>query len=132
MITTAQYFERHKDSSEITDKVRKNAEKLIGLISTLLSLIPYETTISSGFRTQKYNEKIGGSPNSAHCTGEACDLSDPDKIVGLWCQSNVGYLAANGLYMESLSVTHKSPDPLKRWVHLSIKAPKSKNTIFYP
>jgi hypothetical protein len=132
MITTTQYFERHKDSLEITDKVRKNAEKLIGLISTLLSLIPYETTITSGFRTTKHNEKIGGSPNSAHTSGEACDLADPEKIIGTWCLANVSYLAANGLYMEQPLVTLKSPDPTKRWTHLTIRAPKSRATIFFP
>lgn len=132
MITVQKYFERFKDSLEITDKVRKNAEKTIGLVSTLLSLIPYDGIQTSGFRTQKYNDKIGGKSLSAHCTGEAIDLHDPDKIIGNWCMNNIPYLASVGLYMEHLTVTHRSPDPTKRWVHLSIRAPKSGNTIYFP
>lgn len=132
MITVQKYFERHKDSQEITDKVIKNAEKLIGLISTLLSLIPYEGVITSGFRTQKHNEKIGGKNLSAHCTGEACDLHDPDKVIGNWILANVDYLAAHGLYAEHPAITNKSADPMKRWVHLGTRAPRSGNTVYFP
>lgn len=132
MITASKYFERFKDSPEVTEHVRKNADKLLGKICTLLSLIPIEAEISSGFRTQKYNEKIGGSKNSAHCTGEAIDLKDPDKVIGLWAQSNIGYLRDNGLYMETLTITHKSQRPEGRWCHLTVRSPRSGNTIFYP
>jgi hypothetical protein len=133
MITASRYFERHADSPEITDQVRKNADKLIGLVSTLLSLIPFENpVITSGFRTKKQNEKVKGAVNSAHMTGEAIDLYDPDKVIGLWCQTNVGYLRANGLHMESLATTHKSHIPEQRWVHLTTRAPRSGNTIYFP
>lgn len=132
MITVQKYFERHKDSQEITDKVRKNAEKLIGLVSTMLSLIPYDGIITSGFRTQKHNDKIGGAPNSAHTTGQAVDLHDPDKVIGNWILANVDYLAANGLYAEHPAITNKSPNPLERWVHLGTRAPRSGNTIYFP
>ncbi len=44
--------------------------------------------INSGFRCREYNERVGGSPTSAHLTGEAADLRCIDstarhKLAGL-------------------------------------------------
>ena len=132
MISVSDYFKQFRDSKEITDDVRKNASVLISKVSMLLSMIPYETTITSGFRPQSYNKKIGGSPNSHHCYGRAVDLWDPEMVVGKWAQSNIQFLLEHGLYMESLCVTHASEKPSGRWVHFQTVAPKSGSQIFIP
>lgn len=132
MITVSDYFKQFRDSKEITDEIRKNASVLVSKVSMLLSLIPYETTITSGFRPQSYNKKIGGSPNSHHCYGRAIDLWDPEKIIGKWAQSNISYLIEHGLFVESLCVTHASEKPSGRWCHFQIVAPKSGSQIFFP
>lgn len=132
MLTVSDYFRRFRDSKEITDDFRKNAEKLISKVSLMLSMIPYKTTITSGFRPQAYNKQIGGSINSHHCFARAVDLWDPDKIIGNWCLSNETWLKQEGLFLEHPDVTLKSDDPKKRWIHVQIVAPRSGNTFFYP
>lgn len=132
MIQTSDYFKQFEKSQEITDQIRKNADKLLAKVCTLLSLIPYETTIVSGFRTKKWESKQGRSGNSAHCVGMAVDLKDPDKVIGNWCLANENYLKQEGLYVEHPDVTHKSERPEGRWCHISIRPTKSGNHIFYP
>jgi hypothetical protein len=36
--------------------------------------------ITSGYRTQEYNKKVGGSPNSKHMKGIASDILLPDEF----------------------------------------------------
>tara|TARA_R110002073_G_C9246162_1_gene562193 strand:- start:23 stop:412 length:390 start_codon:yes stop_codon:yes gene_type:complete len=43
------------------------------------SKIPY--TITSGYRSQEYNKKIGGAKNSSHCKGMAVDIAAPDSTT---------------------------------------------------
>lgn len=38
-------------------------------------------TIHSGFRTAKYNRKVGGKPSSKHLTGQGCDFSLSDMTI---------------------------------------------------
>lgn len=134
MLQVSDYFKQFRDSDEITEDVEKNAKILIAKVSHLLSMIPYEgpIIITSGFRPKSYNKKIGGSTNSHHCWGNAIDLSDPDETIGRWCQNNIAYLRENGLYIESLCVTHKSEKPSGKWTHIQTKAPKSGSQIFLP
>lgn len=117
---------------ETRDLYLKNAIALCGKVSETLSAFGHETKITSGWRPKSYNAQIGGSPNSLHCTCQAVDLWDPDESFGHWCTSNVGRLREIGLYMESLTTTHASADPKKKWVHLQSVAPKSGNVIFIP
>jgi hypothetical protein len=133
MIQASSYFKQFSDHKEITDQIRKNADKLLGKVGVLLSLIPIEKPVlTSGFRPQSYNKKIGGSPNSHHCFGNACDIHDPEKKIANWCLQNTNYLKENGLYIENPDLTCKSEDPMRRWVHFQVVAPKSRSTVFNP
>lgn len=133
MITTTDYFRQFSGHKEITDQMRKDAAKLIAKVSVLLSLIPIvKPVITSGFRPQSYNKKIGGSTNSHHCFGNAVDIHDPEKKISEWCLQNIEYLRESGLFIESPEHTCKSEDPMRRWIHFQRVAPKSNNVVFFP
>lgn len=133
MLQVSNYLGRFKDSPELTDDMRKDAQILISKVSELLSRAGIDDcVITSGFRPKSYNAQIGGSKNSLHCYCQAIDLADPDEKIGKWFQSNIQALIEIGLWAESLSVTHKSEKPSGKWVHLQIKAPRSGNRIFLP
>ena len=121
MIQASDYFRQFSKSQEITDQIRKNADKLLAKVCTLLSLIPYDTKINSG-----------GSVNSHHCFGNAIDVHDPDKIIANWCINNESYLKDVGLHIETPDVTCASDDPLRRWIHFQQVPPKSGKVIFIP
>lgn len=127
------YIGRFRDSAEVTDEVTKNAGKLLAKVSELLSRAGLkDIAITSGFRSVKYNEKIGGAKKSLHTRGLAIDLADPTKEIGQWCITNMEQMAEIGLYLESLERTHKSDRPQGRWVHLQSIAPNSGARVFIP
>lgn len=46
-------------------------------LETVRSLLGHPLHISSGYRSQKLNARIGGAPTSAHCSGYAVDFICP-------------------------------------------------------
>jgi uncharacterized protein YcbK (DUF882 family) len=60
-----------KDSSQLV----KIDEKLLALLQIMRDKLGKPMTIHSGYRTPEYNKKVGGSPNSQHLKGTACDFS---------------------------------------------------------
>lgn len=64
-----------------------NKEKLNGCVPEVITLVSFldsvyqNATVNSGLRSEEYNRKVGGAKNSAHITGEACDISVPNVSV---------------------------------------------------
>lgn len=56
----------------------QHREALQSLVNEILEPLRMEygkpITISSGYRCKELNKKVGGSPTSQHCTGEAVDI----------------------------------------------------------
>lgn len=50
------------------------ADKLIDVLEAIRKHFNAPVIINSGYRTPKWNEKIGGAPNSYHCKGMAADI----------------------------------------------------------
>lgn len=131
MIFLDQYFRDFKH----TDEQKKNAEDLLIRVNKLLEDYVSDggvlkknpdtkTNISGqnygGFRPEDC--KIGAK-NSAHKTGKAVDIYDPDNHLDNWISDIV--LIRHGLFREH-------PDFTKFWSHLSTQSPKSGKRTFYP
>lgn len=74
--------------------------------------------VTSFYRSQELNIKIGGSKNSQHCKGEAMDL-DAD-VLGLITNRDIFEYIKNNLEFDQLIWEFgdtKEPD----WVHVSLK-----------
>jgi len=63
-----------KDGSDIPNDVLKNIIELAKNLQVLRDAIGKSITINSGYRSPKYNAKIGGVKNSQHVKGKASDL----------------------------------------------------------
>ena len=63
-----------KDGSDIPNDVLPNIIELAKNLQVLRDAIGKSITINSGYRSQKYNAKIGGVKNSQHVKGKASDL----------------------------------------------------------
>jgi uncharacterized protein YcbK (DUF882 family) len=64
-----------KDGGEIPNEVLKNISTLAQNLQVLRDAIGKPITINSGYRSPKYNAKIGGVKNSQHLKGKASDIS---------------------------------------------------------
>ncbi len=74
-----------RDPNDPSAKVFIEME-LIQKLEKLRSLLKIPLIVTSGYRTQKWNESVGGSPRSRHLLGQAADIRmdghyDTDRIT---------------------------------------------------
>ena len=76
------------------------------------------TVINSGYRGPELNERVGGSPSSQHCLGEAVDIECPgvpNYDVAMWIAKNTPF--------DQVILEFYTPGiPDSGWVHVSYKA----------
>jgi uncharacterized protein YcbK (DUF882 family) len=68
-----------KDGSEMPNDVMINIIKLAKNLQVLRDSVGKTITITSGYRSPKYNLKIGGAKDSQHIKGTAADI----KVKGM-------------------------------------------------
>lgn len=122
LTSSGKYEDRIEDPSCVPG-VRINAADLAERVSKLLGSIGRNAPVSSGFRTPKANGAANGAKVSAHLTGQALDLVDHDGSLARAITPHL--LEQFDLYMEN-------PQYTKGWVHLSTRAPASRNRVFNP
>jgi zinc D-Ala-D-Ala carboxypeptidase len=71
--------------------------------------------ISSGFRCSALNQAAGGSANSDHCRGQACDF----EIDGVPNPELAGWIEANLKYTQLILEFYTQGEPNSGWVHCS-------------
>jgi len=64
-----------KDGSIMPTDVLKNIIALAKNLQVLRDKIGKSITVNSGYRSKKYNKRIGGVANSQHLTGKASDIT---------------------------------------------------------
>lgn len=73
--------------------------------------------ISSFYRSEAVNKKIGGTKNSQHCFGEALDI-DADILGGMTNKDIFNYIKDN-LEFDQLIAEDVKEDGTIGWVHVS-------------
>ncbi len=74
--------------------------------------------VSSGYRSEKLNELIGGSVESQHCKGEAADF----EIPGIDNRELAKWIAANCVYDQLILEFYRSKDGSNSgWIHCSYR-----------
>ena len=63
-----------KDGSDIPNNILPNVIELAKNLQVLRNYINKPITINSGYRSPRYNAKIGGVKNSQHIKGKAADI----------------------------------------------------------
>lgn len=66
-------------------QIHKISKDLVANLQTLRDQLGKSITITSGYRTEEHNAKVGGVPNSQHLFGVAADFTckDLDKALVL-------------------------------------------------
>lgn len=138
MITLEQYFGPWLDHRLVTDEMHAAARDLLTRVNALLAeaerdgvsldINPRTRTLISGAGNGGWRLPTSevGAPRSSHKEGRAVDIYDPnDGDLDAWCLDHLGRLIALGLYLEHPAAT-------KGWCHLTTRAPRSGNRVFYP
>ena len=68
-----------KDGSDIPNDILPNIIELAKNLQVLRNALGKSITINSGYRSPKYNAKIGGVKNSQHVKGKASDI----RVAGM-------------------------------------------------
>lgn len=111
---------------EYDEEVKNNMDMLLTKVNSLLAELGIkQITVTSGWRPQAYNVKIGGARRSRHIIGQAIDLHDPDGSLKSLLQNNLDKLESRGLSMEH-------PDYTPTWCHLQCPPPRSGRVVFIP
>ncbi len=78
---------------------------------------------NSGFRAPKVNQKVGGSPTSDHCKGQAADI----EIPGVSNYDLAKWIADNLKFTQVILEFYTQGVPDSGWVHVSYDPSKLKN-----
>jgi len=76
---TSQHMKKEEIEKFLTDEIKENIFLLSLELQKIRDYIQIPIIITSGFRPPPLNEKIGGSPNSLHLKGKACDFTFKTK-----------------------------------------------------
>ena len=79
--------------------------------------------VSSFFRSEKLNKKIGGSKSSQHCKGEAVDLDSKDNELNL----AIFNFVKDNLTFDQLLLEYPDEKGIPQWVHVSYVNHPKKN-----
>lgn len=125
MISLDDYFQglQQTHRKELTDEVKRNAPETVRRANILLSAFyadnPGAITrlVSSGWRPPSKNAVTpGAAKNSAHMTGQAIDLTDPDEELDDWLMSPNGEKV-----LRELKMRHERPEYTPRWAHIDTR-----------
>ena len=78
---------------------------------------------NSGFRAPAVNQKVGGSPTSDHCKGQAADI----EIPGVSNYDLAKWIADNLKFTQVILEFYTQGVPDSGWVHVSYDPSKLKN-----
>ena len=109
-----------------TEEVKANLNKLLVALNKVRVAYNKPMMITSGLRSIAEQQRTNPvATKSRHITGEAADVSDPNKAIQVWCLANEQVLIDAGLYMEDF-------DHTPTWVHFQCVPPKSGHRYFIP
>jgi uncharacterized protein YcbK (DUF882 family) len=108
-----------KDGSDIPNNALSNIIELAKNLQVLRDAVGKTITITSGYRSQKHNAKIGGAKNSQHVKGTASDI----KVKGMTAKEVA-------LVIEGLIASGKMKEGgigiYPTWVHYDIRGVKKR------
>ena len=101
----------NKPDAEVIENLRNLCTKVL---EPLREHLGQPVVITSGFRSKRLNEVVGGVKNSQHLRGEAADLMvEGEKQARDWIRWMMDFLEFDQLILEKKGK--------KVWVHVSLK-----------
>lgn len=126
MIKLSEILKDHATIDQLPESVRSNILDLLSRINVVRGAFGSPMQVTSGYRPEAYNIKIGGSKRSSHITGQAIDIYAPQgSHLKSWIKKNIKLMEKLGFYFEDFAYT-------KNWVHFTTRPPKSGRRFFKP
>ena len=94
--------------------VKKNMNTLVSKVLDPLREKAGAIRINSGYRSPEHNKRVGGSPTSQHCKGEAADIFPLEKDI-----DDVFALIIREFKYDQVILEKNSRG--SRWIHISYK-----------
>lgn len=124
---------RHGIDNYPTVAHQANLQRLVsGLLQPVRDLLAVPILVSSGYRSETLNRKIGGSRTSAHSIGFAADFTapsygDPYQIV----TALVHLLPKHGINFDQLILEFYDPKKGQGWIHIGLynRAMQQRNQV---
>jgi uncharacterized protein YcbK (DUF882 family) len=106
-----------RDGSDVPSYYLSNVKELARRLQVLRDLIGTPIQITSGYRTDSHNAKVGGAKSSQHLTASAADIQatgwSPLQLALLWQgMVDLGLIPDGGLGVYS------------KWIHVDIGKPR--------
>ena len=109
-MTVSQLAARDGFDNTPPPQARANLQFLCGALEQVRALFDAPIIISSGYRSEKVNQLIGGSPNSQHVQGLAADFT----VIEVSPRDTVRRISNSTIAFDQLILE------FDRWVHLSV------------
>lgn len=93
--------------------------RLVGIVRTIEAYVGGPVVVNSGYRCEKHNREVGGSPTSSHLKGLAADLSAPDSRT----RYHLVAAAIRGVSITRIGI-------YKTFVHIDIDRQKDQRVIW--
>ncbi|MGP1514445.1 MAG: D-Ala-D-Ala carboxypeptidase family metallohydrolase [Bacteroidales bacterium] len=78
--------------------------------------------VTSGFRSQAVNKKVGGVWNSQHCVGQAADITLKNKAENTKLFQLINEMCIKGQIEFDQLIWEKGTKAFPQWIHVSYKA----------
>lgn len=109
-MTVSQLAARDGFDNTPPPQARANLQLLCGALEQVRALFDAPIIISSGYRSEKVNQLIGGSRNSQHVQGLAADFT----VIEVSPRDTVRRISNSTIAFDQLILE------FDRWVHLSV------------
>jgi uncharacterized protein YcbK (DUF882 family) len=123
------------DFDDQSPAIQSNIQELLVKVNKIRAAYNRPMFVTSGLRSLEHHLEIYAKKGitdraripmkSRHLSGQACDVSDPNKELQKFILSNVKLLEDSGLYCESFVFTTS-------WVHFQEVPPLSGRRFFMP
>jgi len=129
----SQIAARHGIDNSPSPAHRANLQRLVTtLLQPMRDLLGVPILVSSGYRSETLNRKIGGSKTSAHSIGFAADFTAPSYGDPYQIASALAHLLPkHGIKFDQLILEFYNPKTGQGWVHIGLynRAMQQRNQV---
>lgn len=116
-LTYSATAKKHNIDNTPTEEIKKNLEELIEFLNPMREAWGSSILVSSGYRCDEVNEKLGGAKNSGHKYGWTADLVPANNKKGKFFEFCKEYL--NDKDFDELILETNSQGAT--WIHFALK-----------